>query len=80
VLVIDDDPSVRTIIRYLLESFGCVCETSADGRSALVRFDGGGWDLVLTDLEMLEVSGWDVIETIRHRSCDGPADGECRSS
>jgi len=40
VLVIDDDPSVRTIIRYLLESFGYVCETAADGRSALVRFDG----------------------------------------
>jgi len=26
------------------------------------------WDLVLTDLEMPEVSGWDVIEAIRHRA------------
>jgi CheY-like chemotaxis protein len=68
VLVIDDDESVRTVIRYLLESFGYACETAADGRSGLVRFDEGGWDLVLTDLEMPEVSGWEVIETIRQRA------------
>ena len=67
VLVIDDDESVRTVIRYLLESFGYVCETAADGRSGLVRFDEGGWDLVITDLAMPEVSGWDVIAAIRHR-------------
>ena len=68
VLVIDDDPSVRTVIRYLVESFGYACETAADGRSGLTRFDEGGWDLVLTDLEMPEVSGWDVVEAIRHRA------------
>ena len=67
-LVIDDDPSVRTVVRYLLESFGYACETAADGRSGLARFDEGGWDLVLTDLEMPEVSGWDVVEAIRHRA------------
>jgi CheY-like chemotaxis protein len=39
VLVIDD--SVRTVIRYLLESFGYTCETAPDGRSGLARFDEG---------------------------------------
>ncbi len=68
VLVIDDDPSVRMVIRYLLEEFGYACETAADGRSGLARFDEGGWDLVLTDIAMPDVSGWDVIEAIRHRA------------
>jgi two-component system, cell cycle response regulator CpdR len=67
VLVIDDDESVRTVIRYLPESFGYACETAADGQSGLVRFDEGGWDLVITDLAMPEMSGWDVIAAIRHR-------------
>jgi two-component system, NtrC family, response regulator AtoC len=68
VLVIDDDDSVRTVIRYLLESFGYTCETAPDGRSGLARFDEGGWNLVLTDLAMPDMSGWDVIEAIRHRA------------
>jgi CheY-like chemotaxis protein len=68
VLVIDDDPGVRKVISSLLMSVGYDCQTATDGWSGLVRFDEGGWDLVLTDLEMPEVSGWDVVEAIRHRA------------
>jgi CheY-like chemotaxis protein len=67
-LVIDDDPGVREVVSGLLTSFGHDCETAADGRSGLVRFDEGGWDLVSTDLVMPEVNGWDVIEAIRRRA------------
>jgi CheY-like chemotaxis protein len=56
----DGHPLPLGIVRY-------TCETAADGRSGLVRFDEGGWDLVITDLAMPEMSGWDVIEAIRHR-------------
>src|SRR5262245_9847634 len=68
VLMIDDDPNVREVVRSLLAAFGFDCETAADGRSGLVRFDEGGWDLVLTDLVMPEVTGWDVVEAIRRRA------------
>jgi CheY-like chemotaxis protein len=68
VLVIDDDPSVREVVRYLLAAFGYECHTAANGASGLARFDEGGWDLVLTDLEMPEMSGWQVIEAIRQRA------------
>jgi CheY-like chemotaxis protein len=67
-LVIDDDPTVREAVCSLLASFGYDCQTAADGRSGLVRFDEGGQDLILTDLVMPEVSGWDVIEAIRQRA------------
>jgi CheY-like chemotaxis protein len=33
-----------------------------------VRFDEESWDLVITDLVMPQVSGWAVIEGIRHRA------------
>ena len=68
VLVIDDDPSVREVVRYLVVSFGYDCETAADGARGLARFDEGGWDLVVTDLAMPRMSGWEVAEAIRRRS------------
>ena len=68
VLVIDDDSSVREVVRYLVVSFGYDCDTAADGASGLARFDEGGWDLVVTDLAMPRMSGWEVAETIRRRS------------
>jgi CheY-like chemotaxis protein len=69
VLVIDDDPSVREVVQSLLASFGYECQTAADGRSGITRFDEeGGWDLVLTDLAMPEMSGWEVVAAIRRRA------------
>jgi CheY-like chemotaxis protein len=67
-LLIDDDLSLREIISAVLASFGYACQAAADGPSGLVRFDEGGWDLVLTDLTMPEVNGWEVIEAIRRRA------------
>jgi CheY-like chemotaxis protein len=68
VLVIDDDPSVREVVSYLLASFGYDCQTAADGASGLARLDDGAWDIVLTDLAMPQMSGWRVAEAIRRRS------------
>jgi CheY-like chemotaxis protein len=68
VLVIDDDPSARHVVSSLLTSLGYECQMAADGRTGLVRFDEGDWDLVLTDLVMPQVSGWDVIEAIRRHT------------
>jgi CheY-like chemotaxis protein len=68
VLVIDDDASVREAVSYLLAEFGYDCETAADGLRGLARFDEGGWNLVLTDLAMPEMNGWEVAAAIRRRS------------
>jgi CheY-like chemotaxis protein len=66
VLFIDDDPNLREIVDCVLTSWGYDCQP-ADSRSGLGRLTEGGWDLVLTDLTMPEVS-WEVIETIRQRA------------
>ena len=68
VLVIDDDASVREAVSYLLAEFGYDCETAADGLRGLARFDEGGWDLVLTDLAMPKMNGWEVAAAIQRRS------------
>ena len=72
VLVIDDNSSIREVVRSLLASFGYDCQTAADGAQGLARFDEGGWDLVLTDLAMPEMNGWEVADAIRQRSSTIP--------
>jgi CheY-like chemotaxis protein len=68
VLVIDDDPSVREVVHSLLASFGYDAETAADGAMGVARFEESGWDLVLTDLAMPNMSGWEVVQAIRRRA------------
>jgi CheY-like chemotaxis protein len=53
---------------YLLAEFGLECHTAGDGASGLDRFDEGDWDLVITDLAMPRMTGWQVIESIRRRT------------
>jgi CheY-like chemotaxis protein len=71
-LVIDDDPSVCLVLSYLLDEFGVECQATTDGASGLARFEEGGWDLVVTDLAMPKMNGWEVIEAIRRRTSTMP--------
>jgi len=68
VLYIDDDSFVRTSIVALLRTLGVSVESAQDGRTGIQMFDSGTYDLVLTDLGMDEVTGWDVIRAVRERT------------
>jgi CheY-like chemotaxis protein len=62
ILVVDDDDSIRGMIRATLQRSGYkVCE-ARNGREALEEMRGGGSDLVVLDLMMPEVSGWEVLQ------------------
>jgi len=61
ILIIEDQEPVRTLVRHVLEDAGYqVCE-AANGRQGLERFHAQPTDLVITDLEMPEMNGLDVI-------------------
>jgi DNA-binding response OmpR family regulator len=67
VLVVDDDASVRQIVRRTLEAEGFHVEEATDGASALrlIQARAEPFDLVLTDLSMPHVDGRQVSETLR---------------
>ena len=71
VLVIDDDPRVRATVAGLLRAAGHEAIEAEGGRQGLALFAPDRIDLVLTDLGMPEVNGWDVAAAIktRHPSC-----------
>lgn len=67
ILVVDDVPAVRDGLAALLETAGYEVETADGGVSALHVLEARGADLVLTDLYMPDMSGWDLAHSVRAR-------------
>jgi CheY-like chemotaxis protein len=65
VIVVDDDPRLRTMTRILLEEAGHEVVEVADGAAAIGTLRDRGADLVLCDLFMPGFDGLEVIRTLR---------------
>ncbi|MBI3029213.1 MAG: GAF domain-containing protein [Candidatus Rokubacteria bacterium] len=72
ILVIDDEPEVREVLDELLASQGHAVVACADGRSGLTALEDGRFDLVITDLAMPEVTGWQVASAVKFRHPETP--------
>jgi len=72
VLLVDDNAIVRDMLVDLVTSFGCAPEPASSGREALELFDRGHYDIVLTDLLMPGMSGWEVLEAVHERNPNMP--------
>jgi two-component system response regulator MtrA len=68
VLVVEDDPSIREVVKLGLRGANLSVETAADGREALVRFRAEPYDLVVLDVMLPELDGLEVCREIRHAS------------
>jgi DNA-binding response OmpR family regulator len=68
VLVIDDDPDIRGLLRELLERAGYDVSEAADGRLGLRSLYAAQPDLVVLDVAMPELDGWETLERIRDLS------------
>ncbi|MFZ5627589.1 MAG: HD domain-containing phosphohydrolase [Spirochaetota bacterium] len=67
VLLVDDDRAVRRSIRRVLEGWGCSVDEAGDGNSALEQLCVPGRRLVLTDIDMPSLDGFDLLDTINQR-------------
>jgi CheY-like chemotaxis protein len=68
VLVVDDDDDVRETLDLVLRQEGFDVSTAADGREALVEVERLPRPyVVLLDLRMPIMSGWEVIDTLRRQ-------------
>jgi DNA-binding response OmpR family regulator len=67
-LFIEDDDHIRLALRLALEDEGYEVREAPDGRSGLESFSLGEPDLVLLDLRLPDVSGFEVCRTIRSNS------------
>jgi len=65
VLVVEDEPRLRGLLRLYLEREGHRVTEAGDGRSALAAFDANGADLVVLDLMLPGMQGETVLEALR---------------
>lgn len=61
ILIIEDHTSVRTLLARVLEDVGYEVYEAANGRQGLEQFQVQPMDLVITDLEMPEMNGLELI-------------------
>ncbi|MDR9459984.1 MAG: response regulator, partial [Dehalococcoidia bacterium] len=72
ILLVDDDPNVNEVLELMLSQIGYDVTAVSHGQEAITLFKQGNYDLVITDLGMPDVSGWDVAEAVKQRSPETP--------
>ncbi len=68
ILIADDDPHIREVVRFALEKASFRSAQAVDGRDALEQFQSLGPDLVILDILMPEMDGTEVCRHIRAHS------------
>jgi two-component system copper resistance phosphate regulon response regulator CusR len=72
ILVVDDDPKIRSFVSRGLQESGIECETAEDGEAALARLRTQPFDLVLLDVMLPGIQGWDVLAALRQEGQSVP--------
>ena len=65
ILVIDDEKGILSVIREVLTKTGHRVEIAEDGYEGIQKFDGGSFDVVITDMRMPGLDGAGVVRHIR---------------
>lgn len=65
VLVVDDEPHIRTVLRGYLEADGFAVTEAADGEAAVAALRHGQYDLVLLDVMLPGIDGIEVLRQLR---------------
>lgn len=68
VLVVDDEPNIILSLEFLMQQAGFDVDTAFDGEAALERIEERSPDLVLLDISLPGISGFDVLERLRETS------------
>ncbi|MBN2275927.1 MAG: response regulator [Bacteroidales bacterium] len=65
ILVVDDFENTRWVIQFTLRKLDCEVFQAANGKEAMKFFDGRNIDLLITDLNMPEMNGIELVKKVR---------------
>jgi DNA-binding response OmpR family regulator len=72
VLVVDDDPEFRTLVRTLLAGSGFCVNEAANGKAALMLIERRPFDVLIMDIVMSDGEGLETIHAVRKRDFKCP--------
>jgi CheY-like chemotaxis protein len=72
ILVVDDDPDLREFLGLMLTSMGFEVTSAANGREALDDMEGHDPDLILLDMKMPVMNGWEFCRALEGRDSRPP--------
>src|SRR5687768_6329864 len=64
ILIIDDEPLIRHLLRQMLQTEGYEVEEAEDGCEGIQRYRAAPADLVITDVQMPRLNGLDMIKAL----------------
>ena len=67
VLVVEDIALNQLLMKTLLNDFGFECEIAVNGKIAIEKLQSGSFDIILMDLQMPEMNGFEATEFIRNK-------------
>ena len=67
ILVVDDDPDIRSLLRLTFESYGHFVREAADGAAALVALEERPPEAMVLDVMMPRMDGYGVLRAMRQR-------------
>ena len=72
VLIVDDDKAVQTMLYKVIRSNGLEADTASGGQEALTLTENRKYDLILLDINMHGMDGFEVIQRLRSRGVKTP--------
>jgi two-component system OmpR family response regulator len=67
-LIVDDDPNIRDVIGFAVQAAGFEADVAADGATGLAKAQTGAPDLVILDIGLPEMDGFEVCKDLRKTS------------
>ncbi|HAS7759949.1 response regulator [Vibrio cholerae O139] len=68
VLAVDDSISIRQMVSHTLQDAGYEVETAADGREALAKAQKARFDVIISDVNMPVMTGFEFVKAVRMQS------------
>ena len=68
ILIVDDNPEIREVAMVLLQGEGFTVDEAGDGKEALDKIEHGAYDLILLDVMMPGLNGYQTCMEIRKKS------------
>ncbi|MFP4484831.1 MAG: response regulator [Spirochaetota bacterium] len=67
VLIVDDSSAIRKSVSFILDQAGYAVVSAEDGLDALSKLDGASFDLIVTDVNMPNLDGIELVKKVREQ-------------